>query len=1380
MKLKCKINNQEYDITQGCTFAEEYNETLDSGSIIISQVAQIKDLKPFDDVFIYDGDFNGYSIKKQSINIKTELYSYTRSSWTYKISDSIDFLKEHNGVTQNIVFSVYSTLLGVQKLTLTLKWNGISFRTSSGNQQFDGRVLTKYDGYYLVTFNRFTQWKRNSIKCDKFQFTWDVEDIKMPAFYKHLLVDQFTEEIVNIKDKIYRYKIELFSETKALEMIQLPNISITQPLSIEKKKSVYSYLEDFIEIYSPVEKIAIDSDNWFFNKKYKLDENLKETFDNVYAPDFSLNNPSLKDLISNLMLVKDMIPYVKDGVICGLDISKRRSDFNIDLNAITSITGSRSSDNHCDNLRRQYSDALSQDNTARSIEYMGFRNSDNCLMTLDNMRLETKFPIYKINKVYMCYYKKGSIKTGSDSKDIMFLCKQDITQLVLLNSERNLLSKDYTQFNETAPVSMEEMATYQLCTLGYDIGSNYIEGWGTNYSYPKSWFNGSVTRTYIENLIELVDSFTPYGIYSYGYLKELLGTNSVISIEGNGMENVIHSFSNTSLGLKSFFFIVDYQGFYNGAIIHSKDDARDDITIADNSSSSLTLLERDGIFEKEKANRFGNKAIIITARYDNIDSMQELGSVYNYDNDEDVIIYHREYAIYDNCVNVTYYGTKSYVLRNYFTSVFAKHRTYNLMSYSESVNRAENKKMYILLSKDKSYYEHENNAITFANFNGEPITKILSFIQESPKATSVGNFNYEDRINCAYIEHKNNFYYCDVNAFVSGSSLCFNLAMFDNVSMGVNIIDYEPDTSKYIWDKTDDDIKGSIQGWLVAVDDTDTGYIDTMGFYVAHIDKSSEFLDSPQTYNKSKINNVFTNKIFKMPLIDSFDTNPTNVIGGTFKINKDNKERIDMTYQIEPISTDDNVMFSQWMMKLSDLISNYKKSVDEYTITDVASFNVEVLTFASTCYGTIDGQIFKAPLMGFYLTDEQLLKISNDMEANTIFEYKVEGGTPSALLVGGYVLQYKYEVNRITKFDGNTIITIGTSYVKIDNQGWGTGDTWYINNNVQMTFKHFTELGNFKAPSGYHYYANMYTSTGGVLNYKLIEGNEIYYFKDNKKIVPADTIYAFSNNKSWWQDSQLSSSNANFSKVLLVEKEGANSISQTYPKTMYLYYTTEKMSKKLVYNEYAFGTIPSNMHLANKSVIETFSLDTDGNGAKYLKVNLSSIDSSARSLQYWYLDEANKNIIEKKVNTSVLAEYEGGTTRVYNMSDFIKAEGYTQPIVTFGVGVAGGSYSYNKYLKQLTITYTSSRLDSSSNIDISFIAYYNGNTTGSMKFVFGVNLTEEDLTKGYVKINISLLSTKDTRVYDEHHNLIGEVENYASNESEKQYGKNQYYRDIIK
>ena len=414
MNLKCKINGKEYELlVQGNTFSDEYNETLDSGNIILAHIKKIKNLKPFDDVYIYDGEFNGY---------------------------------DENGVVQ---------------------------------------------GTY--------------------------------KFFKHFLVDSYTEEFVNIKDRVYKYKIALMSEIKALEKIQCPNISITQPLNATKKVSVWKYLIRYVEMYSPKYKKVRDKSlkKWEYVQKYTVDPELQKIFGNVYSHDFSLNAPTLRDILSKLMIVKDMIPYVENGVIKALDITQRKNKINLEDLPCTNIIGSMRSNEYCDALRRNYSEALSQDSTCSSVEYLGFRNSDSALMTLENMRLETRFPIYKINKMYMCYYKTSDVVRkdleGNIIENFYYLCKQDITPLVKLNTERNALSQDWEKFSSHSPASVHELAKYKLCTLGYDIGSNIITGWGESYTYPKGWWSEG-KNTYIENILFAIDRADRTGIKNYDYL----------------------------------------------------------------------------------------------------------------------------------------------------------------------------------------------------------------------------------------------------------------------------------------------------------------------------------------------------------------------------------------------------------------------------------------------------------------------------------------------------------------------------------------------------------------------------------------------------------------------------------------------------------------------------------------------------------------------------------------------------------------------------------------------------------------------------------------------------------------------------------------------
>lgn len=891
MDLRATINGIQYDILQGATFAEEFNETLDSGSIIINNVQKIRDLMPYDDVYIY---------------------SFTDPEYKFK-------------------------------------------------------------GYPFDSDN------------------------PRPKFYKHLLVDQFTEEVLRLGDKEedgrYKYKIELMSETKKLETIQLPNISVTQPIKGEKR-SVYKYAEIFVNLYSPTYKKAVYkangdssavviSNEWADAVRYTLAPELKNIFDNVYSPDFVLNTPTLRALLSKLFLVKDMIPYVQDDVIYAMDISKRGNKFDANPKYVNIITGSRTSDNHCDNLRRNYTDALSRDRSCRSVEYVGFRNSDNALMTIANMRLELGMPIYKINKIYLCYYKnikvnylgaKDSALASKGVEDGVMLCKQDISKLVKLNTERNLLSQDWENLQEeNPPQNIDDMAKYKFCTVGYDIGSKYITGWGDIYTYPTFWNDNKYTA--VQNIVSKMDYFYPFGIYDEPYVAKQFGegvsvystiddsfwtsvvtkkysqSNGSVDMFFNTVESV---FTNPSLKLKGLFFIVDYEGFYNGTIVHSKKNERDDIVINDNASESLTLIEQDAIYQTEKVNRFGNKALQINARYDSFfdsngnELLQPLASVYESSYEDDVVIYHREYSIFNNCVQCTYYGTKNYVLKNWFTSVYARYRTWNLMSYNESVKRSENEKNYIFWSEKESYYE--NKAQTLFNNYKEvhyALKEVLSCLVPwtIDNVSGIYEFTIDSKINCATIrgDIADTAYLADLNAFVANNSLCFNIKTFDNFSQGVYISQAEPMIDKadpygnrifeedwikqpwsYFTDPATSDYSGSKQDYYSLVNNI--GETQNFSFEVGKQTPSSAPIDFFKSSNdKTVLSGAVTSAYNQLLAIPNQWGSKDVKLRVRKDFYKDNKSYMDMTMQVENFSLSKNVIVAPWAMKLSDLLADYPK-----------------------------------------------------------------------------------------------------------------------------------------------------------------------------------------------------------------------------------------------------------------------------------------------------------------------------------------------------------------------------------------------------------------------------------------------------------------------
>lgn len=1285
MKLKCKINGTEYDIVNGATFSEEYNETLDSGSIILTGVPRLTDLRQFDDVFIYNSNatFYGYKSRKYCYTeIHTTAYA-TEDITQKEITIDGEELRDifDNGfVEQDIQLQCYDdgVLNNYNFEIISLGNDNFAIKKVGENTQYTLR--NDPDGNYA--FEYYRNYGYDVANFEFFTFKSVQSNVTMPSFYRHLLIDTFTEERLNPIENLFKYKISLFSETKKLERIPLPNISITQPLNIAKRKSVAEYIRQYVSQYSPTIKVATSSDTWKYVSKYEIDDSIDTIFSNVYSPNFSLDNPSLRDLLNQLFLVKDRIPYVKDDVIYALDITQRNGIFN--FTNTTNVTGSRTSENYSTGLKRTYNNALSSRRTVKNVEYLGFRNSDYALMTLDNMRLETKFPIYKINKIYMCYYKKAQIWSLDNQQytgqDKVFLCKQDITKLVKLKEEQATLSKDWNDFTNNPPSTIDEMAQYRLCTVDYEIGNNIIDGWGTQYSYPKGWWaDQTETKTYIENIFYILDKFYPYGIYTVGYLSRELGDNKFITIDqtvSNRMDNVVTPLSNSEVAkkLKTFFFIIDYEGFYNGTVITSKDDEyRDDIETNDNQGNSLTLLEKDGLFQKEKANRFGNMAYTYNAVYDNVLQVQQLGSVDN-TLDDDVIIYHRSYAIYDTHVLAEYYGSKDYVLKNYFTSVYARHRPFNLLSYNQSVKRAENRKNYLLLSRTKVYYEkinsdYNSNPPMFFNEFTNYLSKLLTFCKSSEIPTSIDRFTNSEKINYGYVAYNTYDYYTsDIMTFVSGYSLCFNLSMWDNISMGNYIKTLSPDMAS---GTPENDLTGSVQSYYPVIDDVETGFTETLGFYVSHIPEN-EFKDTVFDYTAS-IGSTLYNKLLRLPRV--LPLKETNIIGKEYTINKDNKEVIDMTFQIEALT--DNCIFSEWMLKLSDLYGGYNKWDKNTTVRDSSGY---LATYEVTC-GTCFNRSYQGAYPRYYpfmVIKVPVSDFNNFLENQSAsFEYAWEVShylfnehLPfDQVLVGIDVI-----FTSIASIDGDNI-TFNAKTVEFYKDGWFGGVYQNPPTDTTITLTKISRIASINLDGAnvtYYYLSNV-----------VMTNDNNYPFMPIPNSINVNGHYGDTHDYITGETTEFTGLN----RAIVGCKIGAvGDVTKTYFKNMFIKTNTTTINKTLVYNEYA----ESDFTKENFVVTDIIKVLEEERGKTKIRVDLSSINSNVNSLEMWYCERED----DSQINT------------------------------------------------------------------------------GTMHFVFGVNITSEDRTNGYIDIYASMFNKKDTRVFSNTNNNIGEIKNYID---KNDYGDFQKY-----
>lgn len=661
--------------------------------------------------------------------------------------------------------------------------------------------------------------------------------------------------------------------------------------------SVYEAVRQAIELYSPYIKVTEDGQTWRWRRKYSIDPLTKNKFMTVIAPENQWNYPNLRDYITKLFYVADCIPVVHDGVITHMDLSQRHPNpFDATQTRLSYDQESMDGGSYCDRLLRNYNNGLSKENVVNCVERIGFKNSGSPTLTLENLTLELSHPVYRINKLYMCYYTKFT-KNGSD---YMRLCKQDITPLILLNSQRNLLSEDWNTLENVLnePYTIKDLAKFKYATIGYDLGSDKISGWGMKYNFPKCLF-WSATKTVIENILIYVMQHYPRGVrlteedlstydedVAFDSLADLNrktapydDSEEYVEILNEEMmaEGKLYTelFSNYTQKLKSLMFIVEYEGFVSGAVMASKDFHDGPIVSRDNASASLSFVESDGINQKEKVNRLGNSTVTCSGRYKTPDEVGELSQVWNDDEHTDEVLFRKTVRYDVDYVTASYFFCRDFVIRNYFTSVFSKHRPFPLASYEESVERQENRTLQILFSPDKCLWQDVSNRLEFdGDFN-----RLLSFYRQS-EYDSAGNIHIEDGIDVSYYKvypsEVNTYkgqvgaFAVDVQKFISGYSLCFNITMKDNVSGGVFVSDFNHVLSGYVgeaiketvnlaggyWNLTVDEtvasnlLTGAKQDWFMFPVDPNTGMLYNMVFAVGYRKNDIYAVDGIKGYSR--------------------------------------------------------------------------------------------------------------------------------------------------------------------------------------------------------------------------------------------------------------------------------------------------------------------------------------------------------------------------------------------------------------------------------------------------------------------------------------------------------------------------------------------------
>lgn len=636
-------NNQSYDVADGAVFTENYNETLDSGTIIIQQLTNKMNIEPYDKV------------------------------------------------------RIFST---------------------------DNRLIER-------------------VMC----------------------VDSYVCRQTSLNPPIYGYNITLMSETKILETLLCPSLSITKNWA--SPRTVYHYIQQYCELFG--------KNKFTFNSV-----SLISKFNHTECPEMQWNHPTLREVLNDLMMVVDCIPILKNGELSFIDISNIGSEISSDKRSgINYITTSRSSDDFVSDIRMNLVNVANntEENCTHIVEKIGFRNDSSYLLTTENMQLQSNFPIWKVKKLIFDYLLVVNITASNDSHGHIEVhykptleCSRDITEFVLEHDE--WLTKDvfYQGFGDTSDISLN--ADYRNRCLYYTRGAKNIENFNDKVESTLLWIDNS------KFVWEMMQNDPANEAIIETYARKWLSENHP--------DFAFVACSSSPGSFKHAQFQLEYDAIDECVFEATKDTfPRNRRTIIDNQTNSYVDARKQGFLEYLKANRLGNEIALINGVYKEWGRNTETLIPQLAEKIDDMIIFRKEITFFKSYIGVNYQATKNYVLQNYFTGVKSKIRSWRVVSGKEAFVRGDFVKFFVNNNIDT--YSDENMLIPSYSSVQDYLDNFKYCAIQTVDSNGVvrpENTEYNEEL------FDTNGIMCEFTRHIVGNSVVFTVRMNDNRYAGNYVSNY--------------------------------------------------------------------------------------------------------------------------------------------------------------------------------------------------------------------------------------------------------------------------------------------------------------------------------------------------------------------------------------------------------------------------------------------------------------------------------------------------------------------------------------------------------------------------------------------------------------
>lgn len=859
MKLKAilegqKNNTSAYELVVGSVFKEELNETLDSGSIIISNVEPSRklELEPYQYVYIYDteSDFEKYflvdNFVENYVNLDTPYYEYTIALMSE--TKLLEKIQLPNRTIRNPLkapqLKVNELIGQFCKLYIPkVKYFNKNSNTWSYQQIIDYQSVIDVNSIFNVDcpdmeFNHPTlRQVLTSLmqvvgclprivnhKLTYINLRLKPTEFVIPSNRKYIVStsnssDSYNTSIQTLGENIVGENNIVKNETLGFRDVEnvflkhTENLKLTTEFPIKEIKSLKMNVP--VNFYFGMGVIHLG--DTFISNNFVYDNNLTKTkigFEIYYSSDLG-NDIELRYCFEKVSYLNNNFGKVIYQVLTRSEIYEEP--------ATKSIV----------NESYVYSNTL-KDNQDYNLIVIELRKGN-----------DYGYYLISVDNVYHFY--------------MPTLYIVDLTSLVFETQERKLKRTDLTY----SPETIEDMSKYYYTTLEYTYGSNDINGFSQQYDYVE-WY-GKYENILISNIATIYKSNLDYlgeledRIIKY-YFTLTPNNKTKFRIDRTDY-NIVDNVLNTSLSpYSAYTFNITYIPFNN---VNLKFDKSKDIPIPltqlDNQESAIPSLTAFALREQEKVERIGNNVVKINAsNITNLSEINALNTKYN-----DSIIFSKEIAYYEDFCNVNYIATKDYVLKNYFTNIQTKYRAYRYVEYANTVLRIENRKYYVYLNT--------------RSFNGSDTLGVGNLTDKQNRKKKINDYFLGNLVNEETIfdtldynikaTTDNKMFRNDLSIIKFNNNIALNYRDFDSVSGGIGI--ENPATVQ--------NLGGYIQKWYTR---DGLNYNTYNGTYFVDFSFIPNFGTELENLFLTEENLLaYYNKQLKLPLVVNDDFNPTTYNG---------------------------------------------------------------------------------------------------------------------------------------------------------------------------------------------------------------------------------------------------------------------------------------------------------------------------------------------------------------------------------------------------------------------------------------------------------------------------------------------------------------------